>query len=285
MEKQEIGKKFIDIPKIVKDKNPKLYKRLPRFVIRLIERIVHVDEVNKYIYEWRDLYGLDWVAESIKVFRIKLNVTGIENIPSSGNQMVVANHPLGGFDGITLMHAVGKVRPDLKFPVNDILLRLPGLAPLLVPINKHGRNIENKGLLEEAFRSDRILLFFPAGLVSRKQKGGIRDLEWKHTFIKRAQKYHRDIIPTYIYAYNSKFFYNLAWWRKKLGIKANIEMLFLPGEVFKQFDKYIHIHFGEPIPWQTFDKSKSPRQWAQWVKDKVYEMGAEIEREEKIAGN
>lgn len=278
MTKVEIGKKFIDLHKIIKNKNPKLYRRLPNFVIRIMERIVYLNEWNKYIYEWRDEFGFDWTHKAIDVFDINVIVTGLENIPKTGNQMVVANHPLGGFDGIALMHVLGDIRPDMRAPVNDILMSLPGLAPILVPIDKHGRNVENLDLLNDAFSSDRMLLFFPAGLVSRKQKGGIKDLEWKHTFIKRAQKYKRDVIPTYVKASNTKFFYNFGWLRKKLGIKMNLEMVLLPGEVHKQRGKTIEIHFGEPISYQTFDKSKSPKKWAEWVKDIVYKKAEEIEK-------
>ena len=274
-EKIIIGKKFIDIPKIFKEKSPKLAKRLPSFIVSLVERIVRIKEVNHYIYKWRNNYGLDWANGALEDFNVKFSISGIENIPKEGNPMVVSNHPLGGFDGIALTSAVGKIRPDLKFPVNDILLKLPGLKPMLTPINKHGSNAENIRILDEAFASDRILLFFPAGLVSRIQKDGIRDLEWKHTFITKAIKYKRDVIPTFIYAYNSNFFYKLAYWRKKLGIKANIEMLFLIGEAIKQRDSKIHIHFGKPIPYSTFDKTKNKKYWAQWVKNRVYSMAVE----------
>lgn len=278
MAKQEIGKKFIDLHKIIKNKNPELYKRLPNFIIRLMERITALDIWNKYIYEWRNDYGIDWASRAIEVFKINVVVTGIENLPKNGNQMVVANHPLGGFDGIAMLHLLGKTRPDVKAPVNDILLSLPGLAPVLVPIDKHGRNVENLDLLNNAFESDDLLLFFPAGMVSRKQKGGIKDLEWKHTFIKRALKHKRDVLPVYIKASNTKFFYNFAWLRKKSGIKANLEMILLPREVPKQFGKTIEIHFGELIPYQTFDKTKSTKKWASWVKEIVYRKAKDIEK-------
>ena len=278
MAKQEIGKKFIDLHEIIKNKNPKLYKRLPNFIIRLMERITALDIWNKYIYEWRNDFGIAWASRAIEVFKINVVVTGIENLPKKGNQMVVANHPLGGFDGIAMLHLLGKTRPDVKAPVNDILLSLPGLAPVLVPIDKHGRNAENIDLLNNAFKSDDLLLFFPAGLVSRKQKGEVKDLEWKHTFIKRALKYKRDVLPVYIKASNTKFFYNFAWLRKKVGIKANLEMILLPGEVPKQFGKTIEIHFGELIPYQTFDKTKSAKKWASWVKDIVYRKAKAIEK-------
>ena len=177
---------------------------------------------------------------------------------------------------MALIQVVGRIRQDLVFPVNDILMNVPGLQPLFIPINKHGKNTENVRIIDETFASDKVILYFPAGLVSRKQKGGvIRDLEWKKTFITKAKRYHRDVIPVYISGRNSNFFYNLANWRKRLGIKANLEMLYLVDEMVKQKDKPIRITFGEPIPYINFDKSRSDSQWAEWVKERVYELGEE----------
>jgi putative hemolysin len=143
---------------------------------------------------------------------------------------------------------------------------------MLIPINKHGRNTANLQLLDENFEKEQLLLFFPAGLVSRKQKGVIKDLEWKHTFINRAVKHKRNVIPAYVEGRNSNFFYNFANLRKKLGIKANIEMLYLPNEMFKIIGSTIKVKIGKEIPYSTFDKSKSAKQWAAYVKDKTYEL-------------
>jgi 1-acyl-sn-glycerol-3-phosphate acyltransferase len=202
-----------------------------------------------------------------------IKVTGMENLPETGRAIVASNHPLGGLDGVVLMHVVGRKRKDFLFPVNDLLLFLPPLKPLFIPINKHGSNQENLQILDDSFKSDKLILYFPAGLVSRKQNGKIEDLEWKKTFVSKAVKYKRDIIPTFIDGANSNFFYNLANLRKKLGLKANIEMLYLPDEMFKQFDKTIHITFGAPIPYETFDKRHNYMGWANLVKKYVYSMG------------
>jgi putative hemolysin len=185
--------------------------------------------------------------------------------------LIVSNHPLGGLDGMVLMHVIGKARPEIVFPVNDFLLFLPPLQPLFIPINKHGRNAENLALFDQTFASDKAILYFPAGLVSRKQKGGeIKDLEWKKTFITKSKKFQRDVLPVYISGKNSNFFYNLARFRRKLGIGANIEMLYLVDEMFRQKDKIIRVTFGEIIPYTTFDKSKTDTEWAAWVRDIVY---------------
>lgn len=176
---------------------------------------------------------------------------------------------------MALMHAVGQVFPDVVFPVNDILMNIPGLQPLFIPINKHGSNAENIRLIDETFASDKTILYFPAGLVSRKFRGGvIEDLEWKKTFITKARRYQRDIIPTFIDGKNSDFFYNLARWRKRLHIGANLEMLYLVDEMMRQKGNTIHITFGEPVPWTTFDRSKPDAAWAKMVRDKVYALGA-----------
>jgi putative hemolysin len=113
---------------------------------------------------------------------------------------------------------------------------------------------------------------FPAGLCSRKTKGVVKDLEWKKTFIVKSVNTQRDIIPVHFEGENSKFFYRLANINKMLGIKFNIAMLYLADEMFKNTNKRFKVTFGKPIPWQTFDKSKSPSEWAQHVKELVYTL-------------
>ena len=198
---------------------------------------------------------------------------GIENIPLTGRFIIAANHPLGGMDGMALISEIGKHRRDIMFPVNDLLMNLPQLKPIFIPINKHGKNTDNMKILEETFASDALMLYFPAGLCSRKQKGGIiKDLEWKKTFISRAKKYQRDIIPVYVDGKNTNFFYNLSSIRKKFGIKANIEMLYLVDEMYKQKDKTINIIIGKPISYLIFDKKFSDQEWAEKMKNLVYKM-------------
>ena len=270
--KQPMPSFYIDLEKVIAGKSPNLLKWLPKFLLRYLKKIVHVDEINEFLRITDGKSGLEFVDAVIEHFNITVKIVGLENVPSVGNQFVISNHPLGGLDGITLFYVMKKVRTDLKFPVNDLLMNLKPLTPLLVPINKHGRNTENLNALETAFSGSEMLLFFPAGLVSRRQKGGIYDLEWKPTFVSKSIKYKRDIIPVFFDAYNSSFFYNLAWWRKKLGIKANIEMLYLVDELFKTRNKTVTVYIGEKIPHTTFDKSKSPKEWAIWMKKLVYSM-------------
>jgi putative hemolysin len=201
------------------------------------------------------------------------DVFEVENIPESGRFIFASNHPLGGLDGMVFMDIVGRVHPNLKFIVNDLLLNIKNLEPVFIPVNKHGRqSIEYARLIEDAYASDIQILYFPAGLCSRKTKGQIIDLPWHKSFIAKAVQYKRDIIPAYFEGSNTNFFYNLANLRKSLGIKANVEMLYLVNEMYKQRGKPIKLTFGKPIPYTTFDQSKSTTEWAAYVRDVIYSM-------------
>lgn len=273
MQSEEIGKEFIDLEKIISGKNPRLLKFIPRFFISYLKRVIHQDEVNAAIYKYRDKLGLDFVNSILfELFKIDFEEAGKENIPDSGRFLLSANHPLGGLDGLALMSSVGSVRKDVLFPVNDLLMNLPQMRPLFIPINKHGSNLQNFRLFESTFASEKPILYFPAGLCSRKRKGEIVDLEWKKTFINQARKHKRDLVPTYVSGKNSRFFYNLANFRKFIGLKANIEMLYLVDEMFKQKDKPLKVVYGKPIPWQTFDKRYNDSEWAKKVKKHVYKL-------------
>lgn len=261
---------LIDVQKVLADKNPALARMIPGFIVRYLKRIIHQEEINAFLKQHGHLDGLAFVDEVVKMFRPKVTLRGLENLSSDGRFVVASNHPLGGLDGIVLMQAIGKVRSDIQFPVNDILLNIRNLQPLFVPINKHGSNAENIRILNETFEGNTVVCYFPFGLVSRKRKGIIRDLDWKKTFLTKARRYKRDVIPTHISGRNSDFFYRLANLRKTLGIKANLEMLYLVDEFFKQQDQDICITFGKPIPWEFFDRRYNENQWAEKLRGFVY---------------
>ena len=267
-----ITREYIQLEEIIAGKSNRLSRMLPGFVLSYLKRIIHQDFINDFLYRNRDDYGMDFVYSILRDFNTHLVTRHEENIPREGRYVVVANHPLGGLDGIALMGAVGKVRSDIVFPVNDLLLNLPNLRELFIPINKHGSNAQNVKIINDTFASDKTILYFPAGLVSRKQKGKIEDLPWHKSFLTKAKRYERDIIPAYIHGRNTNFFYNIANLRKVLGIKANIEMLYLVDEMYKQNDKTIDITFGKAISYKTFDKSKPDSYWAEMLKEKVYKL-------------
>ena len=265
----EITENYIDISKILAAKNVKL----PKWTVGLLNRLLHVGELNWAIYAYRDCFGVDFaravMEDDLKVTTI---VEGGENIPLEGCPIIAGNHPLGGPDGMALINAVGRYRKDILFPVNDFLMYLPGLRPVFVPVDKVHRNTANVGALKAAFAGQNALLYFPAGICSRRQQGVVKDLEWKPTFIKKAVRYHRDVVPVFFDAHNRRRFYTIANLRKRFGIKFNFEMALLPGEMFAQRGHTFRLIVGAPIPWQTFDSRHTPMEWAAMLRDYVYEL-------------
>jgi putative hemolysin len=272
----ENEQQLIDLDKIIKSKSPFLAKILPKFVIRYIKRIVHVDEVNDILSKYGHTKGVDFVNATLGDLNVSYTIKGIENIDISNNPRFIfaSNHPLGALDGLVLMSAIGKhFNNNVKFVVNDILMNLKPLEPVFIPVNKHGRQTTDyMKQTNDAYASDSQILYFPAGLCSRKIKGKIVDLEWKKNIIGKAVQYQRDIVPVYFSGRNSNFFYRFANIRKKLRIKANLEMFYLSDEFFKQKNANFELIFGEPINYTTFDKTKTQTEWVNYVREKAYSL-------------
>ena len=267
----------IDIEEIIRSKNPGLAKILPGFILRYIKKILHQDEINAFLEEKKDLFGIDFVHAVLELFKIKYNVIGLENIPPNGKYLFVSNHPQGAIDSMCLISTIQKNVGEVRFMVNDVLLYLKNFDPIFVPINLFGAQSKLAvKKFDEVFHSPYQILFYPAGLVSRKIKGEVHDPEWKKSFINLAIKHQHDIIPVYIQAQNSNFFYRLARFRKFIGIKSNIEMFYLPNEMYKQTGNTINIVIGKPIPYQSFDKTFSHAYWAQKTQNLVYSLKDKI---------
>ena len=265
---------LIDIDKVLREKAPKYYKYIPRFVVSYLKRIVHQEELNVFLCDSKDKVGVDFLKACLEFLDANIVVKGEENLPKEGLYTFVSNHPLGGQDGVALGYVLGSFyNGKVKYMVNDLLMNLQGLAPLCIPINKTGKQAKDfPRMVEAGFASDDQLIMFPAGLCSRRQNGVIRDLDWKKTFIVKSVQTHRDVVPIHFEGRNSNFFYNLANICKFLGIKVNIAMLYLADEMLKNRHKTFTVTIGKPISWQTFDKSKTPAEWAAYVKDIVYKL-------------
>lgn len=265
---ENITQNYIDLNKVLAAKGIKA----PRLVIKLLNRLLHVEELNEGIYKNRDKDGIDFAEAILNYLDIKVVVEHGERIPKEGNPIVIANHPLGGPDGMGLIAAVGRARKDVLFPVNDFLMHLPNLRSVFVPIDKVHGNRGTAAGLEEAFAGNNALLYFPAGLCSRRIKGEITDLEWKPTVVKKSIRYRRDLVPVHIEAQNRRRFYTIANLRKRFGIKFNFEMALLPGEMFAQRGKTFKITVGEPIAWQELDDGRSAKEWAAELRQRVISL-------------
>lgn len=258
----------IDVSAIIHDRFP----GAPGWVCSLARRIMREDFLNEFLRRGHE--GVEFCTKSVEYLQVKVEVEGLDRVPLDGRYTFASNHPLGGIDGVTLGGIIGeRFDGKVKFLVNDFLLALKGLRPLVIGVNKVGAQARNLVAETDAmFASDVQVLIFPAGLCSRKIDGVVQDLPWSKTFITKSVQSGRDIVPVHFYGENSKLFYNVATLQKKLGIKAPIAMAMLPGELVKGYGKTFRVVFGDPIPVSTFDKSRKPAQWAAWVRDKVYQL-------------
>ncbi len=267
----------IDVESVLESKLPSLKGKLPKFLISYLKKIIHEDEINYIFNTYGHLYGVEFADTVMNDhFHINIQTIGEENLPDHSNIIFACNHPLGGFDGIALISLLGKRYNSIKIPVNDILMYVKNLQEHFIPVNKiqgRGQSRDTAHLIDNVCASDAPILFFPAGQCSRRQPNGvIQDNEWKKTFISKAKEYKRDIVPIHFIGENSKFFYNLSYYRMKLGIKANIEMLFLSDELFKQKNKSFSVIIGKPISYQSLTNEKSDREWAEEIKKISYRL-------------
>ncbi|MGM9696431.1 MAG: 1-acyl-sn-glycerol-3-phosphate acyltransferase [Alloprevotella sp.] len=267
----------IDIDEILRSKAGPKAKRIPRFIVAWLKRRLHQDQVNDFLRIIGDKEGVPWLKGCLDFLDTKLEVKGLENLPSDADGRrftFVSNHPLGGQDGVALGYVLGTHYDGrIKYLVNDLLMFLPGLAPLCIPINKTGKQSRQfPAMVEAGFSGDDHILMFPAGLCSRRRHGVIRDLPWNKTFITKSVQHQRDVVPIYFSGRNSNKFYTIANICKMLGLKFNLAMLYLVDELFKNQHKTFEVHIGRPIPWQTFDRSRTAAQWAAYVQDIVYQL-------------
>ena len=265
--------KPINIKEMFLKKNPKLAKKLPGFVYRYINRIMHIDEINELLANHGNEQGIEFARSMVKHFNVHETINGVENLPASGRFIFVSNHPLGGFDALLILCNIDRLLGPTITLVNDVLMSIPQLRPIFVPLNKHGGHSKDViKQIHEAYSSDKQILIFPSGFASRRIKGKVQDFEWKKHFIAKSIEYQRDVIPIHVSGRNSGFFYSLANFRTFFKLKWNLEMFFLADETFGHKNQKFTITFGKPIPYTHFDKSKTLDQWASEVREIVYKL-------------
>lgn len=271
--------KTIDIEEIFRKR---FNGKAPRLLVKIVKNLLHQDFLNAYLKEGYE--GVEFCENAVKYLDVKIETEGLENLPDSPDARLtfVSNHPLGGVDGVALAGIIGRrYGGRIKLMVNDFLMHLGGLAPLCVPVNAKirrkgaGIGIQNRDLprlTDEIFASDNQILMFPAGLCSRKIDGKIQDLVWSKVFVTKSVEYHRDIVPVHFVGENSGRFYRVANLSSFFRLKFNVAMAFLPDELYRARGKTFRVIFGKPIPWQSFDRSRNPKEWAQEVRAAVYNL-------------
>jgi putative hemolysin len=265
--------KIIDIEKAIKEGNNRFLKSLPRFIIRIMKKIVCEDEINFTIHRSRHLTGVPFIIDVLKAWDVTVKIEGEDNIPQSGKFIFAANHPVGGIDALSIYSIIYSHFTDVVSPANELLNIIPNLRPLVLGLNVFGKSTKEiaRGI-DSLFESSAQIMIFPAGEVSRRRRGKISDITWQKSFITKAIQHKRDIIPVHLSGRNSNLFYNVASLRQTLGIKMYVESLLLPREMIRQRGSATTVTIGKVIPCQSFTKEHKPAEWAQKVKEIVYSL-------------
>jgi len=265
--------KLIDIERIIRTRAPKANRWLPGFLKRRMVRLIRQKEINEITVKYNDNVGLQFVKDILNHLKVTVTFSGLENFDKSKKYVFAANHPLGGLDGLGLIQAVSDNVGISKAIINDLLLNIVNLRPVFEGVNVYKNNSkEHLKKIDDLYESEKQIIVFPSGMVSRKIKGKITDLVWKKSFLTKAVQHKRDVVPVFIDGKNSNFFYNFAKIRKFLGLKFNIELIYLPREFFGYRGKNIHIKFGKPIPYQKFDNTKKMDEWVLEIRNEVYNL-------------
>ena len=261
----------IDIGAVLAEKAPRAARWIPRPLVEWLRRTIHEKEINHILAEYWTLPPQEFIRACFRVWKVDYSAQGLERLDPKGRYLFVSNHPFGGMDGMMLADKLIDRFGDARVVVNDLLMHVEPLRPLWLPVNKLGaQDAEYARRMEEAFFGDRPILTFPAGLCSRRIDGRITDTEWKVNFLKKAYASQRQIVPLFVEGRLSNFFYRFSRLRKALGVKFNIEMLWLPDEMFSQAGKHFRIVAGDPVPLAELQPLGSLREQVEYIREKTY---------------
>ena len=193
-------KLHIDLDELLHTKVPKYRRYIPGFVVRWLERIICQRELNELLDSTAGTRNEEFAEAAMSYIGATVTARGLEKFaPDDSHRYIFAsNHPLGGLDGIALIALLGRhYGGKVRCVVNDMLMQVKPLAGVFLPANKHGRQTEAAvKAINDAMAGDCQMLYFPAGLCSRRQPdGSIADVEWRKSFVTKSIEYHRGVVP------------------------------------------------------------------------------------------
>ena len=240
---------MIDIQKEIEKKFPKIKEKenvLKKSLLKIAKKIVHEDSINQFLSQNSHLKGFDFVDAVLDYFDFDYTVSSndLQNIPSTGKVIIIANHPLGGLDALCLLKLVGQIRKDVKILANDFLVGFEALQSLMIPLDnfKDRQSKESIKKIYEALKNEEAIIIFPAGEVSRATPKGVKDPAWNKGFLNFAKNSNSAILPIFLDAKNSKTFYTISL------INKTFSTLLLSNEMFNKKSKNINIKIGQIIP-------------------------------------
>ncbi|MEG0808242.1 MAG: acyltransferase [Alistipes sp.] len=271
----------IDIGAVLADKAPRLAPWIPRFAVNWLRRTICEKQINYILEHYWTYQPQEFIRACFREWKVTYSIEGLDRLDRQDRYLFVSNHPFGGMDGMMLADKLIDYFGDARVIVNDLLMNVEPLRPLWIPVNKHGtQNTAYARKFDEEMFGDLPVLTFPAGLCSRRIAGQITDTPWHINFLKKAYSTQRQIVPVFVEGRLSNFFYRVDRLRKALHIPFNLEMLWLPDEMFAQKGKHFRIVVGDPIPLAELQPLGSLHDQAEWVRKKTYSLEKMVKKGE-----
>lgn len=263
----------IDVRAVLSQRLGRGMRWVPAWAVEWLRRLVCEDRLNEMLRVNSGRQGVDFSRGVLRHLGVTYDVSG--TFPADRRVVVVSNHPLGGLDGMALSCVVADAygKEGLKFVVNDLLWAIAPMRPIFLPVNKlGGQTRQGARALDEAFQGPDPVIMFPAGLVSRRRGGRVRDLQWHKMVVQKAIASGRDVVPVRFGGENSSLFYRVARWRERLGVRLNVEMALLPREVFRASGSHFHLTVGAPVACASLQGGSKAHEQAQQLRQRVYSL-------------
>lgn len=266
---------MLDIERAVAGRFPNFYNKplLRKPALRLLKALLRQDAVNEFMRKHQALDGGEFIDAIFDYFDFSYSVSQRDraNIPAEGRVVIVANHPIGSLDGLALIKLVTEIRPDVKILANQMLSFFTPLKRFLISVDNFAAVPQaRKGIkaLLQALSEEQAVIIFPAGEVSRAQPTGVKDSQWKPGFLHVARRANAPVLPIFIKAKNSWYFYGASWLFKPLST------ILLAQEMFNKQSKTIHFHVGEAInPEQLQSDQLTDRTLVKRLRKHLYKIG------------
>src|SRR4051812_12694674 len=100
-------------------------------------KVLKLGRVNEAYSNSEKKEGVEFADAILREFGVQYEVSDedLTNIPKTGPFILIANHPYGGIDGMILLSAISRIRPDMKLVANYLLKQIPQLADRIIAVN------------------------------------------------------------------------------------------------------------------------------------------------------
>lgn len=271
------------VKKLISDDALASATRLPKdnLLVALLSKVARIDRVNELYAHMCESPGLESIQTLFDHLEIDLEVEAhqLENIPRTGPFVIVSNHPFGALDGLAMILAIAKVRPDFKVMANFLLQNVEPIKDYFIAVNPFETrreaysNVGGLKAVRQHLEQGGALGIFPAGEVSTYQgeMNAVADRKWASSAVKIVRNAAVPVVPIFFDGRNSRIFHLLGL------IHPNLRTLALPAEMLRKKGDTLRMRIGKPIQPKDTEMFTSLDQYGRYLRAKTYALGSSFE--------